>query len=148
MSQLHKKFTIEQVKVLLDSYEKGHLGREEIQNTLDVGKTRFFALLKQYRISPVNFSIDYHRKNKSRLSKEVEDQIRSHLLQEKELVEDNDIPITTYNYTAITDRLKKLMCVFQLRRLLIAQNNWIVIFPRKRKKLDMIAKSSLHQLAI
>ena len=111
MSQLHKKFTNEQVKVLLDSYEKGHLGRDEIQNTLNIGKTRFFALLKLYRISPENFSIDYYRKNKSRLSKEAEDQIQSHLLQEKELIDNKDLPITTYNYAAIADRLKKVLVI-------------------------------------
>ena len=45
MSQIHTKFTAEQIKVLLASYEKGNLSREEIGRTLDIGKTRFFAIL-------------------------------------------------------------------------------------------------------
>ena len=134
MSQLHKKFTNEQVKVLLDSYEKGHLGRDEIQNTLDIGKTRFFALLKLYRISPENFSIDYHRKNKSRLSKEAEDQIQSHLLQEKELVDNKDLPITTYNYAAIADRLKKVDVHVSTTTIITRAKQLDCYLPKKKKK--------------
>ncbi len=65
MTQLHKQFTVEQIKVLFASYEQGHLSRNEIENTLGINKTRFFALLKQYRNNPDAFSIDYHRTNQS-----------------------------------------------------------------------------------
>ncbi len=45
MTQLHKRFSAEQVKVLLKRYEQGTLTRIEIQEMLEVGKTRFFAVL-------------------------------------------------------------------------------------------------------
>ena len=45
MTQLHKRFTDDQVKVLLSGYCKGLLARAEIQEMLDIGKTRFSALL-------------------------------------------------------------------------------------------------------
>ena len=45
MAQIHKKFTVDQVKVLFSSYQAGHISRAEIENTLGIGKTRFFALL-------------------------------------------------------------------------------------------------------
>jgi|GEM_PF-1443626 hypothetical protein len=57
MTQIHKKFTAEQVKVLLISYAEGHLNREEIEKTLGIGKIRFFALLKQVRERPEFFSL-------------------------------------------------------------------------------------------
>ena len=107
MAQIHKKFTVEQVKVLLASYENGHIGREEIQSTLGVGKTRFFALLKQFRESSETFSIEYHRKSKGRLSQEAEEKIQNMLFQEKDLVENKELPISNYNYAALADRLKK-----------------------------------------
>lgn len=75
MTQLHKQFTADQVKVLLMSYEKGHLSREEIEHTLGIGKTRFFALLKQWRDHPDTFSIDYHRQSPPRLNPTEEEKI-------------------------------------------------------------------------
>lgn len=108
MAQIHKKFTVEQIKILFASYEQGHISRSEIENTLGIGKTRFFALLKQYREHPETFSIDYQRKSKARLSGEVEEKIRIELLREKELVENKELPISGYNYAALSDRLKKV----------------------------------------
>ena len=44
MSQLHKRFSDEQVKVLFQSYCKGKMSRADIQEILDIGKSRFFVL--------------------------------------------------------------------------------------------------------
>jgi hypothetical protein len=46
MQQLHRRFTDEQVKLLLKGYRQGVLARAGIQEMLGVGKTQFFALLK------------------------------------------------------------------------------------------------------
>lgn len=107
MSQIHRKFTTEQIKVLLRAYEQGHISREEIENTLGIGKTRFFALLKQYREAADTFSVEYRRKSTGRLSKAAEGKIHEELMREKELVENKELPISGYNYAALTDRLKK-----------------------------------------
>lgn len=107
MAQLHKQFTADQVKVLLTSYEQGHLSREEIETTLGIGKTRFFALMKQHRDHPDTFSIEYHRQSRPRLGPEVEGKIQEELLRDKELVDNKNLPISGYNYAALTDRLKK-----------------------------------------
>jgi len=107
MAQIHKNFTVEQVKVLLGAYKNGHISRGEVENTLGIGKTRFFALLKQFCETPDTFSIDYHRSSKGRLSDEVEERIKEVLLSDKELIENKELPITTYNYAALNDRLKK-----------------------------------------
>jgi hypothetical protein len=107
MAQIHTKFTAEQVKVLLASYEKGNLSREEIEKTLGIGKTRFFAILKLLRENPESFTIDYQRTSKKRLGLEVEEKIKTELMRDKALVDDKDLPISGYNYAALTDRLKK-----------------------------------------
>jgi hypothetical protein len=73
MAQIHKKFTVDQVRILFTSYEAGHISRSEIENTLGIGKTRFFALLKKYREHPDFFSIDYQRNSRARLSPDVEE---------------------------------------------------------------------------
>ena len=107
MDQLHKRFSVEQVKLLLQRYAEGEMSRGEIEEVLGVGKTRFFALLKGYRYSPQTFSIEYERRTAGRLSAEVEQQIRQELQREKQLVEDPRLPITSYNYSALRDRLRK-----------------------------------------
>lgn len=56
MLQIHRRFTDEQVKVLLQGYCQGQLARIDLQELLDIGKSRFFALLKTYRQDPEGFT--------------------------------------------------------------------------------------------
>jgi transposase len=107
MCQLHKKFSGDQIKILFKSYEAGHISRREIEQTLGIGKTRFFALLKAIRKEAETISIEYHRQSKGRLSVETEAKIRTELQRDKALVENKELPISGYNYAAINDRLKK-----------------------------------------
>jgi hypothetical protein len=106
MGQLHKRFTAEQVKMLLDCYLKGTIVRTEVEEILQINKTRFFAILKEYRKDPASFSIAYERETPARLSAQVEAAITKELLREKALVEDPRLPISSYNYLAMRDRLK------------------------------------------
>jgi hypothetical protein len=105
MSQLHKRFTDQEVGFLLQSYAQGLLRRNEIQKRLGIGKTRFFELWKMYRANPEGFSISYERPSPGRISPEAEAVIERELLREKELIEDDELPITSYNYSALRDRL-------------------------------------------
>jgi len=107
MEQLHKRFSGEQVKVMFQGYCQGTLSRSEIEEMLNIGKTRFFALLREYRQDAQTFSIDYQRKTHVRLSEAIEAEIKQELLREKGLVEDRQLPISGYNYAALRDRLKK-----------------------------------------
>ncbi len=86
---------------------RGVLTRIEIQEMLEVGKTRFFAILKQYQHSPEKYDLKYVRPTGRRLSKETEQAVKAELKREKELVEDPELPISSYNYSAMRDRLKK-----------------------------------------
>lgn len=107
MTQIHKRYTAEQVKVLLQGYTQGNLSRKDIEEMLEIGKTRFFALLKMYRQDPVGFSLNYHRSTPGHLTEEVENQIKGELMREKALIDNKDLPIHSYNYSAMVDRLKK-----------------------------------------
>lgn len=107
MSQLHKRLTDDQVRAFFQSYCQGVLSRTEIQKVLEIGKTRFFTLLKVFREEPHNFTIAYQRKTPARLSSQAESKIKNALLKEKKIVEDPDLPVSGYNYSAIHDRLKK-----------------------------------------
>ncbi len=107
MTQVHKRFTIEQVKVLFQGYTQGNLSRADVESMLEIGKTRFFTLLKAFRQDPETFSIAYERTSRTRLSPQTETEIQQELLREKALIEDKDLPIHDYNYSALADQLKK-----------------------------------------
>jgi transposase len=107
MSQLHKRLTDEQIRAFFQSYCQGTLSRKEIQDVVEISKTRFFALLKVYREDPQNFTVAYKRETPAKLSAQAEAKIENALLKEKKIVEDPDLPISGYNYSAIRDRLKK-----------------------------------------
>ena len=72
MDQVHKRFTTEQVRVLLKGYCQGTLDRSAIEETLGIGKTRFFALLRQYRWGIDEFSLAYQRTTPTRLPASAE----------------------------------------------------------------------------
>ena len=105
MDQVHRRFTVEQVKALLCAYCEGRMSSSEVQEVLGVGKTRFFALLKAYREDAMTFAIDYHRASPARLSAEVQAAMERELRHEQELVEDQRPPISGYNCAAVHDRL-------------------------------------------
>jgi hypothetical protein len=107
MDQIHKRFNTEQIRVLFQGYCQGTMKRACVEETLGIGKTRFFALLKEYRKSPKAFSLSYKRATPAKLSAAVESEIEKGLLQDKALVEDERLPISGYNYSALRDRLKK-----------------------------------------
>lgn len=108
MAQLHKKFTDSQVKELLGRYLKKEIESKYILQILGIGKTRFFALVKDYRKDPVNFSIQYQRKIKTRKIPQVmEHNILKELKIDKKLIEDKNVPLKRYNYSYIKDLLER-----------------------------------------
>jgi hypothetical protein len=106
VDQLHRRFTGEQVRALLAAYCQGTMSHAEIEEILGIGKTRFFALLKEYRQDTTGFSVDYQRATPARLSGDIELQVEAELRREQALVEDQRLPISAYNYSAVRDRLR------------------------------------------
>jgi len=107
MTQLHKRFTDEQIRLLFKRYCEGQMSRIEIEEIIGVNKTRFFALIKAYRLNPDTFSISYLRTGSSKLSALAEVEIERELLRDKDLIKDPSLPIDEYNYSALRDRLRK-----------------------------------------
>ena len=107
MVQIHKEFTDSQVKELVERYLSKEIERKYIQKVLGIGKTRFFALVKQYRKDPNKFSIQYTRNTTPRkIPQCVEDDIIRELQVEKDMIQDKDIPLRYYNYSYIKDLLE------------------------------------------
>jgi hypothetical protein len=134
MPQLHKRLTNDQVKVLLSGYCQGLLARAEVQEMLGIGKSRFFALLKEYRKNPEAFSIAYERCSPGRLPATVEAAIERELLREKAIVEDKRLPISGYNYAALQDRLKKEGLKVSVTTIIERAKRLDCYIPRKKRK--------------
>ena len=108
MAQLHKKFTDEQVKDLMQRYSKKELKREHIQQMLQIKRRQFFKLFKEYSQNPQTFSIQYKRTNPTRaIDPKIEENIIKELKVAKEFVDNKEIPIWSYNYSFIKNELKK-----------------------------------------
>ncbi len=134
MTQLHRRFSDEQVAFLLHAYSGGLMGRREVQECLRIGKTRFFGLWKRYRASPDSFSIAYDRSTPARISLEVETAIETGLLADKSLIEDPDIPISGYNYSALRDRLGKQGISVSVNTIIDRARKLACHQPRRKKK--------------
>jgi len=106
--QLHKNFTDDQVKSLLEKYSKGEIKLNYILQMLKIKRRRFFLLLAKYRKDPYNFSIQYERKTINRkIDPDIERNIVKELKIEKDLIKNKDIPIKWYNYSYIKDLLEQ-----------------------------------------
>jgi len=107
MSQLHKRFSSDELKKLFDRYLQNEVERKYIQEILGIKKRRFFMLLKQYKENPTDFTIQYQRTTPPRIiSPEIEQNILKELAIEKKIIQNKEVPLTSYNYSYIQDRLK------------------------------------------
>jgi len=108
MAQLHKRFTDQQIKDLMQRYLRNELKRAHIQEILGIGKRQFFKLLKEYRENPNKFSIQYERATATRtIPQQIEQNIIKELAVAKEFIDNKDMPIWSYNYSFIKNELKK-----------------------------------------
>ena len=96
MSQLHKKFTTEQVKELLERYLNKQIERKYIQEILGIKKRQFFKILKEYRNDSETFSIEYSRKSPKRISAETEKIIVKELKIDQKIIKDKNNPTRLY----------------------------------------------------
>ncbi len=108
MSQLHKRFTSDQVKEFLERYSKNEIERDYIQQILGIKRRRFFMLLKEYKENPQLFTIQYRKTTPSRsISPDIEHNILKELATDKKIIRDKEIPLRSYNYSYIQKRLRK-----------------------------------------
>ena len=72
--------------MLLKGYCQGFLDRPAIEEILDISKSRFFVLLREYRHNPDEFSLTYHRETPARIPARVEKEIEKELMLQKNLL--------------------------------------------------------------
>jgi len=98
MSQLHKRFTSEQVKELLDRYLKNEIERKYIQEILGIKRRRFFMLLKQYKENPQHFTVQYQR---TKTPRTISPMIEQNILKELS-IDKKSFKIKKFLYDPIT----------------------------------------------
>ena len=138
MSQLHKRFTDNQVKGLFKRYLNKGVERKYIQEILEVKKRRFFSLLKKHKEDPSNFSIQYKRREPIRISQDIEENILKELAVEKKIILNEDVPLKSYNYSYIKGILERKYNQRVSLPTIIdrAKKNTFYLKKRKRKAHD------------
>ncbi|MDP2794258.1 MAG: hypothetical protein Q8O25_09310 [Sulfurisoma sp.] len=106
---LHKRLSEAQVKAILDNYVAGEITVASALENLGVQRSRFFTLLNTYRHQPDGFSITPPKRANThrRISPRTEALIIQELQKEKQLIENPDMPVTSYNYSAVRDDVRK-----------------------------------------
>ena len=106
-SQIHTKFTTDQVKELLQKYVDGSVERKHLQEVLGIKKAMFFRILKSYRDNPKEFSVDYKRSSEAkRIALEIQNNIIKELAIDKKAIQNKDVPLYKYNYSYVQKRLE------------------------------------------
>lgn len=106
--QLHRRFTDDQVKLVLELYGKRMISLPQVLQQLGCSRPRCYQLLKRYRQEPDEFTISYGRHRPQHcLSARIDSIIREELERDKGLIGDKDIPIWYYNYQAVRDNVVK-----------------------------------------
>lgn len=108
MSQLHKRFSTDHVRMILNLYIMKKMEIKEALDQLRIKKRRFQNLLAEYKKDKANFTIEYQRNHPNyRLPKNIDDVIKIELEKEKAIIENKAICVTEYNYSAIRDKVVK-----------------------------------------
>jgi len=107
-SQIHTKFTSDQVKELLQKYLNKEIERKYLQQILGIGKSRFFELILAYRTNPEAFSVDYKRSSETkRIAPKIQQNILKELATDKKAIQHEDVPLYRYNYSYVQKRLSQ-----------------------------------------
>lgn len=136
MSQLHKRFSTENVKMIFNLYIRKRIETKEVLNQLGIKKRQFQNLLTEYKKDKENFSVEYPRKTTNRkISSDIEQTIKVELEKEKLIIDDRSIPVASYNYSAIRDEVIKITGIpISLPTIITRAKKWNFYLPDKPKK--------------
>lgn len=104
--QLHQRLSTEQVRVVLENYQAKEISIENACQLLSVKRARFFRILAAYKKDPSAFTVVHRGGGNRKISTDTEAKILEELKKEKELIDDKDMPVRTYNYSAVRDSLQ------------------------------------------
>lgn len=106
---LYQRLSEEQVRVILDNYVTGEITIASALENLGLKRSRFFLLLAKYRNQPDVFSIAPPKRANVhlRIAPRTEALIVKELQKEKRLIENQGVPVTSYNYSAVRDDIRQ-----------------------------------------
>lgn len=105
--QLHKRLKLAQVRLILDWYTQGLLSGSEAMTKLGVKRRRFFVLLKAHKSGQLKRLAPKRTNRHRRIAKSLEAVIGAELARDKQLIDDDSMPVTSYNYRAVRDEVVK-----------------------------------------
>lgn len=129
---IHKRLDDDHTRVIFKGYEEATISLEEALSLLGVRRTQFFVHLQRYRTSPEAFSLSYQRHTSARLTAETEGAIKKGLDDEYALITNPDLPITTFNYAALQDRLERQGIQVSLPTLIARAKRYEYYQPKKK----------------
>lgn len=110
---LRKLFSAKEVKEIFERYLSKEIGTEQVLALLKIRRRQFFKLLKSYRESPEDFSLDYKRATPPRkLDSKTETRIIKELKKEAEIIQNKSNPVKFYNYSYLKEILEKKHKIF------------------------------------
>lgn len=106
--QMHKRLSKEQVVAILENYLAGEIKAKDARENLGLGKSQFFKIVADYKDNPDSFDIK-HKGNPGnrKISENSKKKIIKELEKEKKLIDNKDMPIKNYNYSAIKELLEE-----------------------------------------
>jgi hypothetical protein len=137
--QIHKRFSDEQVTAILENYLAGEISVKEAMAKLELKRSQFFNLASRYRTASENFTVKHQGNGGNRkISRETETAILDELKKEKKLINNRNMPVKFYNYSAVRDDLKEKLKVEVSLSTIInrAKGNGYYIAKPKRKVHD------------
>lgn len=136
-TQIHKRLTTEQAKVILESYLAQELSAKEAMDNLGLKRSHFFDWVKRYRENPDDFTIDpVERTNDHRkIDQKIEDRITKELKKESDLITNPDMPIRHYNYSAVRDDLRQDNLIVSVPTIIARAKAQGYHIPRPQKKV-------------
>ena len=91
---LHKRFSVKEVKEIFERYFSKEIGVEQALALLKIKRSGFFKLLKSYRETPDDFSLDYKRTTPPRkIDPKSEDRIIKELKKEAEIIRSESLSL-------------------------------------------------------
>lgn len=108
MSHISKRLTEAQAITILTQYAQKKISAKDAQAKLGLKHSRFFDLARAFTDDQSSFTlVRKEGERTSRISANAERRIMEELEQEKKLIDNRDVPIRWYNYSAVRDTLKE-----------------------------------------
>ena len=105
--QLHKRFTKKEIVEIFKRYLTQGLELEASLALLKIKRRQFFKLLREYRNSPDDFSLDYPaRRSGRKIPEKMEKKIVEELKKEAGIIKDPNNPVRDYNYSYVKNILE------------------------------------------